>query len=111
MAWPSASHAVLFVVVALCILAKAQAKERNSSVLLSSTGDGLTRESSIKGQAVRINIIDDGSLLSNVGTEHLAQVKAASGFSGSLETLAAQLAADDDLVGCSLADLTVQQGA
>lgn len=102
MSWPWASHAIVLIVLFLTVSAQQQPQESNSSVIVSSTGDGHTRQSSISGQAVRSDIIDSGGLLSSVNNEQLVLVKAASGFAGSIEALAAHLHADDDLVSGSL---------
>jgi hypothetical protein len=102
MSRPCASHVFLLIVLATCVSAQPQPQALNSSIAPSSTDDGHT-ESSISGQAVRSDIIDHGGLLSSVSTEQLAEVKAASGFAGSLEALAAHLHSDDDLVRGPLA--------
>jgi hypothetical protein len=99
MSWTRASQAIWFVVLLLHVSAQQQPLAPDSS-----TENGATRQSTISSQAAQPIILGHGSLLSSVGKEQLAQVKAASAFQGSLETLAAQLDADDDLVGGTLVE-------
>lgn len=104
-------------ILVLCLLPKASAhlqpQEFNSSIALGITGDGHmpvrmhahTRQDSFSGQAVRSGILDHGELLLADNQEQLVLVKAASGFRGTVEALAAHLHADDDLVSGLLAHL------
>lgn len=98
-------------ILVLCLLPKASAhlqpQEINSSIALGITGDGHahTRQDSFSGQAVRSGILDHGELRLADNQEQLVLVKAASGFRGTVEALAAHLHADDDLVSGLLAHL------
>jgi hypothetical protein len=102
MSWPCASHAIWFIVLLVSVSAQQQPQALDSS-----TENGAARQPTVSSQAARSIILGDQTLLPSVSNDQLAQVKAASAFQGSLETLAAQLDADDDLVSSTLVPASV----
>jgi hypothetical protein len=99
MSWPCASHAIWFIVLLVSVSAQQQPQAPDSSTEIAAA------RPTVSSQEARSIIFGGQTFLSSVSNDQLAQVKAASAFQGSLETLAAQLDADDDLVSSTLCQL------
>jgi hypothetical protein len=98
-AW-AAFHFVLWI----SVTAQQQLLVTNRVEAHASAARGFTRRqhSPNNTSRLRFSFKSQGGALAIIGTEHLTRIKANSGLEGSLAALAAQLDADDDLVGAIL---------
>jgi hypothetical protein len=102
MSWSYASHTIWLIVLIISVSAQQQPQAPDTSA-----ENAATRQPTVSSQPSRSIILGRDYLLRSVNNDHLAQVRAASAIQGSLETLAAQLDADDDLVSSTLMQVDV----